>query len=97
MTKAQLITAIKTAYETVSNDKTLSAAQAKAKLSTDIGTAVDTFVSSKIPNDITGEIVHLRDANVTLLKELMKQRIDIGVNLDRTVLTNILGSLESIL
>lgn len=97
MTQAQLKTKLKEAYDVVSNDPVLTPDQARDKLALYISAAVDQFVSDNVASDITGEVQNLRDGCVALVKELQKQRIDIGTNLDPTKLSEIISALESVL
>lgn len=96
MTKAQLIAAIKTTYDSVSNNASLTSEQARAKISTDIGTAIDVFISDKVPNDQSGKIDQMKNLIILLVKELLKQRIDVGRNVDFDQLNTIIDDLEKI-
>lgn len=95
MTKAQLISAIKAVHDSVSGNAALTSDQARAEISDGIGTAVDTFVASKIPADESQRINALKDLVSELVKELLKQRIDIGRNLDLDKLNTIVDGLDN--
>lgn len=93
MTLAQLQAAIKAAYDGVSNNPTIDPAVARQTLANDIGTAVQSYIAANGVN--AGNLVLVRDSLVDLISELKKLKVDIGNNLNETILTNIETDLES--
>lgn len=88
--------ALKAAYQGVSNDSTLTQDQAQTKLSNDTSAAIDAFVSGLIPDHNSGPLGVVIQNQITLLKELLKLRIDIGTNLDDSKLNSLIQALESL-
>ena len=93
MTEAQLKTALKAAYDGVSDNPNIDPATARQTMADAIGAAIDTFVSTNVanPNNLTT----VRYQLIELITELKKLKVDIGNNLDLTVLTTIETALES--